>query len=356
MPASIDALLRRADLGMTLSSGASLSAVHAPIRWVTTSELVDPTPYLRGGELLLTTGMRLPAGTDDVLAYVRRLAHVGVVGIGFGVGVGLAHRTVPPRLRHAADAVGMPLIVVDEPTPFIAIGEAVAQMHLADETVALAQALKAQRAITRAAVSSGRAGVVRQLAASTDGWALVADVTGRVLADAPAGAGDEHPLWRAELGRLRGGRATSAALSSPGMYVSVQVLGDGRDLYGFLVTGRPSRPSTAHHSMTNVAAALLAVAAGRDRGAVGGESESADSGAALLDRLARFRPHSRVSLTDSLRAWLAHHGRIEPASRELGLHRNTLRHRIDTARRLLGADLDDPATRAALWAALNTVR
>lgn len=376
MPASIDALLRRADLGIALSSGASPSAVHAPIRWVTTSELTDPTPYLRGGELLLTTGMRLPAGTDDVLAYVRRLAHVGVVGIGFGVGAGLAHRAVPPRLLRAADTVGMPLLIVDEPTPFIAIGEAVAHMHLADETVALAQALKAQQAITRAAVSAGQAGVVRQLAASIDGWALVASPDGDVLCDAPSGSGDEHSLWRAELGRLRGGRATSAAIAAPGSYVTVHALGDGRELYGFLVTGLASRPTTAHHSMTNVAAALLAVAAGLGRG--WGEASSGgryggyagarsgvngsdrpgahDDPAALLDRLARFRPHSRISLTDSLRAWLAHHGRIEPAARELGLHRNTLHHRIEVAGLLLDRNLDDPATRAALWVALNTAR
>jgi purine catabolism regulator len=393
MPASIAALLRRADLGMTLLSGEGTDLLHAPIRWVTTSELIDPTPYLRGGELLLTTGMRLPASRSAVADYVVRLAGVGAIGIGMGIGQGLAHRTVPPRLIDAADRAGFPLLLVDEPTPFIAIGEAVAQLHLADETAALAQALKAQQSITRAAVTAGPAGVIRQLATLIDGWALVADIAGHVRHEAPEGASATHSLWRAELGRLRGGRSTSAALSDPGGYVTVQNLGDGHRLRGFLVTGRSSRPSTAHHSMTNVAAALLSVASGSDDayfatewddagldqmatdhgdpGAAPGPTLGAGPGArpgaalgprfgeaagpedtVILAALSNYQRRSHVSLADSLRAWLQHHGRFRPAAAALGIHRNTLAHRLRRAGELLGRDLDDPAVRAQLWAAL----
>jgi purine catabolism regulator len=393
MPASIAALLRRADLGMTLLSGEGTDLLHAPIRWVTTSELIDPTPYLRGGELLLTTGMRLPASRSAVADYVVRLAGVGAIGIGMGIGQGLAHRTVPPRLIDAAEQAGFPLLLVDEPTPFIAIGEAVAQLHLADETAALAQALKAQQSITRAAVTAGPAGVIRQLATLIDGWALIADVAGHVRHEAPEGASATHSLWRAEHGRLRGGRSTSAALSDPGGYVTVQNLGDGHRLRGFLVTGRSSRPSTAHHSMTNVAAALLSVASGSDDayfatewddagsdqmatdhgdpGAAPGPTLGAGPGArpgaalgprfgeaagpedtVILAALSNYQRRSHVSLADSLRAWLQHHGRIRPAAAALGIHRNTLAHRLRRAGELLGRDLDDPAVRAQLWAAL----
>lgn len=369
MPATLAALMRRADLGVTLLCSGPPGTLTAPIRWVTTSELVDPTPYLRGGELLLTTGMRLPAAKEAVAQYVSRLAAVGIVGIGFGVGVGLAHRTPPPRLVAAAEDHAMALVVVDEPTPFIAIGEAVAQIQLADETAALGQALKAQQSITRAAVAAGGAGVVRQLATLIDGWAVVADAAGTVVDEAPAGASQSHRAWRAELGRLRGGRAAAAAIAAPGEYVSVHVLGDAEHVQGFLVTGRTSPPTTAHHSMTNVAVALLTVAAGRDHGyrtapalqaALGGDPAAVGDyqgdtarAAAILDPLRRFRPHSRVPLATSVEVWLKHHGRIEPAAEELGLHRNTLRYRIMKAERLLSRDLDDPSARAELWEAFR---
>ena len=45
------------ELGLEPVSGAQ--ALDTPIRWVHASELPDPTPWLSGGELILTTGMQL---------------------------------------------------------------------------------------------------------------------------------------------------------------------------------------------------------------------------------------------------------------------------------------------------------
>ena len=44
-------------LDVRLLSGEA--ALDLPVRWVHISELPDPTPWLSGGELLLTTGMQL---------------------------------------------------------------------------------------------------------------------------------------------------------------------------------------------------------------------------------------------------------------------------------------------------------
>ena len=41
------------------------------------------------------------------------------------------------------------------------------------------------------------------------------------------------------------------------------------------------------------------------------------------------------------------------AARDLGIHRNTLRHRIGVASRVLGADLNDPDVASRLWLALR---
>ena len=37
----------------------SAAAIDRPLSWVHVSELADPTPFLEGGELLLTTGLAL---------------------------------------------------------------------------------------------------------------------------------------------------------------------------------------------------------------------------------------------------------------------------------------------------------
>lgn len=78
MPLTLRDLVATPELGLRLlTHGAD---VDRPITWVHVSELDDPTPFLTGGELLLTTGIADGSGaaggpdklseTDD---YVRRL-------------------------------------------------------------------------------------------------------------------------------------------------------------------------------------------------------------------------------------------------------------------------------------------
>ncbi|GAA3985922.1 PucR family transcriptional regulator [Allokutzneria multivorans] len=64
-------------------------------------------------------------------------------------------------------------------------------------------------------------------------------------------------------------------------------------------------------------------------------------------------PVVEAGLRDTLHAWLAHHGGWDAAADALGVHRNTVRHRVTRIGELLGRDLADPDTRAELWLALR---
>lgn len=61
----------------------------------------------------------------------------------------------------------------------------------------------------------------------------------------------------------------------------------------------------------------------------------------------------RGDLTASLHAWLEHHGQWEPAATQLGIHRHTLRNRIQKIEALLNCSLDSPDVRAELWLTLR---
>ena len=91
-------LLRELDLRLVAGAGGA----ERPVRWVHISELVDPTPWLSGGELLLTTGLQLE-GAGHQREYVARLAGHGLAGL--GLGTGFAHPRVPdachPLLQQA---------------------------------------------------------------------------------------------------------------------------------------------------------------------------------------------------------------------------------------------------------------
>ena len=52
---------RAEEIGLELAAGEERA--DAPVRWVHITELADPTPWLSGGELLLTTGMQLDSAT-----------------------------------------------------------------------------------------------------------------------------------------------------------------------------------------------------------------------------------------------------------------------------------------------------
>ena len=100
------------------------------MRWVHISELDDPTPWLRGGELLLTTGLPLAPGRRPTSS---GWPTAGLTGLGLGLGFG--YDEAPAEAVAAADRLGFPLFEIPYEVPFIAITEAVAT-RLSDARVA----------------------------------------------------------------------------------------------------------------------------------------------------------------------------------------------------------------------------
>ncbi len=115
------------EVGLRLATGHD--AAGAAVRWVHSTELLDPTPWLTGGELLLTTGIQL-GDAERQRDYVARLVGHGIAGL--GLGVGFEHPTLPPALLEAAAERGLPVFEVPYEVPFIAITER-AFAHLVSE-------------------------------------------------------------------------------------------------------------------------------------------------------------------------------------------------------------------------------
>lgn len=237
------------ELARTLRLKVLAGDVSRPVGWVHGTELADPAPFLEGGELLLTTGLR--AFSDD---YVERLVRAGVVGLGFGTGLG--HDVVPPALVKAAAEAGLGLVEVPREVPFIAISKAVSKAVAADEYAALTRTSEAQRALARAAVRAGVAGVVRRLGQWIDGWVVLLDSAGQpVHAHNPRLA----PDLDADLARLRtAGGLASASFEVSGTHIFLQVLGSRAR--GVLAVGTESPLDAAELSIVNTAASLLALA------------------------------------------------------------------------------------------------
>ncbi|WP_426245603.1 PucR family transcriptional regulator [Nocardioides sp. LHG3406-4] len=86
---------------------------------------------------------------------------------------------------------------------------------------------------------------------------------------------------------------------------------------------------------------------------VGADPEAlADLRRRALAPLADLRPSTRDKLTETLRAWLLHHGRREEIALVLFVHPQTVRYRMGQLREAYGDALDDPDTLLELTVAL----
>ncbi len=269
MTATLGLLLRRSDLGLELLVPDQPTAdLDRPIRWVATSELLDPTPYLQGGELLLTNGIGLPKTRPAIDRYVARLMAVGVVGVGFAVGT--VQERVPAALLVSARTHGLPLVAVDEPTPFIAVGKAVSDLLAKEQYADVTAAYEAQQQLTREALRHGAAGVVERLGKALGGWVVLLDPHGDVIESSRRTSAAERAGWWPDLDRLRARGPATATSVEAGEHRTIQSLGAAGRIRGYLVSGQASAPTATQRALVNVAAALLTFSlahagGGRDR-------------------------------------------------------------------------------------------
>jgi purine catabolism regulator len=231
--------------------GREVTGVHV-------SELADPTPYLAGGELLLTTGMPLGTNAGSVRAYVGRVARHRCAGLGLGLGPVLD--TVPRRIIDACAAEGLPLFSVPAPTPFLVIARAYWEQLATAGQSELRASLGAHRDLVRAASQRDpEAAVVRALAGSVDGWAARLDADGVAIDVWPAVRRAVVADLAPYVEQLRGAGPHSASTFPLGRDdVVLQPMARGSRVVGFVATGSPRPMRRAERDLILAACALLA--------------------------------------------------------------------------------------------------
>ncbi len=293
MPHTLASLVNHTALKLTVLAGEE--RLDVPVRWAHASELIDPVPYMEGGELLLITALKLDAeDAEATRRYVRRVAEAGVVGLGFAVGVN--YEGVPEALVEAAREQGLPLLGVPRRTPFIAISKAVSAAVAADQYRAVTAGFEAQRELTRAALSAeGPAELLARLAAHLDGWAALYDASGAVVAAAPDWAARRAARLTDDVGRLRERPAPASSVVSDtdgDDRVELQSLGTGRRARGVLAVGTGAPLGTAERYAVHSAVALLTLTTERSRALQDAEQRL---GAAVLKMLLAGEPdHARA--------------------------------------------------------------
>jgi PucR family transcriptional regulator, purine catabolism regulatory protein len=192
------------EVGLGLASGAESG--EARVRWVHCTELPDPTPWLTGGELVLTTGAQL-GGAESQREYIRRLVDHGIAGL--GLGTGFAHDQLPQALLAAARDAGFPVFEVPYELPFIAITERAFAHLVNDQFDGLRRSMELQGRLERLVLDErGLADVVQSVAAEIGGSVGVLNGRGESIAwhDAgdPAAADVQRAAIRAAIEAIDG--------------------------------------------------------------------------------------------------------------------------------------------------------
>jgi purine catabolism regulator len=359
-----------AELGLELASGRESAGAH--VRWVHSTELLDPTPWLKGGELLLTTGLQLD-GPRTQREFISRLADHEIAGL--GLGTGFTHRRLPAALVTAASKRSFPLFEVPYSLPFIAITER-AFTQLVNERYEMLQRSMAGDVLAEALTGHLYPEQV-QARLRPFGIGEQVAVLAFGLSDPSAAAGPLERILEREkvpcLVAIRTG-LLCAVVNADGLE-PVELTRKVRAVLAARfgeVRAAASRPSATHSLRLSFHEARCALEAVRLRNGDSPEVASyKDLGSFQLllalqddDALSSYcrgvlGPIEEAEgdygeeLVRSLDVFIEHNGHWEKAANALYCHRHTLRYRIRRIEQLTGRDFSSARDRIEFWLALR---
>lgn len=136
------------------------AAGDIPIEWAAVTELRDPSPFLSGGEIVLTTGLRQTTIANQQ-AFVETVHGAGALALGYGTG--LSHRSVPAAVIRKAGELGLPVFEVPYETPFVAITKLIADTLNADHLARLERLLKGHQKLASTLLTGGLRAMLSEL-------------------------------------------------------------------------------------------------------------------------------------------------------------------------------------------------
>ncbi|GAA5155543.1 MULTISPECIES: PucR family transcriptional regulator [Amycolatopsis] len=237
---------------------AGAEGLDKRVRWVHVAEVADIGHLLKGGELVLTTGIALPDDPAALAKYVDGLAEAGVVGLVVEL---VRHWSggLPPSLIAAADRTGLPLITLSRETQYVAVTETVHGLIVDAQVAELRAAEQVHQVFTELTVAGAEpADVLREVARLTERPAVLETLSHDVLAYDAAGA-DPGELLSGWLPRSRAVHVGERTGYAPEAGWLVTIVGARGHDWGRLVIVSDEPPPHRHVVVAERAASALAV-------------------------------------------------------------------------------------------------
>jgi PucR family transcriptional regulator, purine catabolism regulatory protein len=192
---------------------AGSRGLDRPLRWAHAAEVSYIADMLKGGELLLSTGMGLPDRVPERRRFVTGLADRDIAALVLELGPAVPE--IPACMVEEAERRGLPLVSLRRPVPFVEVTEAVHSAILAGQLGLLRRGEDIHQRFTALMLhGEGVDTVVRVLADTIADPVVLEDAGGELLFHARHRTGDGDVIAAWETLRA-GGDAAAYAVDIP---------------------------------------------------------------------------------------------------------------------------------------------
>lgn len=233
-----------------------------PVRWVHAAELADIAPLLRGGDLLLSTGIALPDTAVELQAYAASLAASGAAGL--MIELGRRWQELPAALVAGCETAGLPLIALTRELRFASVTQAVGERIVDAQVTELREAQRVHDTFTDLSIDEAGPQEILEAVQRLSGAAVLLENAHHQVLDYRAGPEDIGPV-------VERWATTSAAIEVEGRSGwhrdgwLVAGLGRRDRRWGRLVLHSPDPPTDRLVAVAERAAAAVAMHLLQDR-------------------------------------------------------------------------------------------
>lgn len=150
---------------------AGAAGLHRHVRWVHSAELADIASLLRGGDLLLSTGIALPELPRDLEVFAESLAASEAAGV--CIELGRRWSVLPADLVVAFDRLDLPLVALTREVGFAAVAQAVGERLVDEQIEDLREAERVHETFTELSIAEAGPSQILQAVQRLSGAAVV---------------------------------------------------------------------------------------------------------------------------------------------------------------------------------------